>query len=143
MISTSHSVLFRNIGLWLGQTPESEFDLAGYANAGLPTEVAKIMTEHGLTPGEVSSLVIPARTLKHRRSRRERLSKDESDKAIRTARILARAELVLGDEALALRWMRSPKQRFDGRTPFQLIETDAGSRLVEDMLGQIDEGIFA
>jgi uncharacterized protein (DUF2384 family) len=39
--------------------------------------------------------------------------------------------------------MRQPKQRFGGRTPLDLLSTEAGGRLAEEMLIQIDEGMFA
>jgi putative toxin-antitoxin system antitoxin component (TIGR02293 family) len=142
-MSTTQTSWLKHIGAWLGHIPKSEFDLAVYADKGLPTDVTNTMTKHGLTQGEVSSLVIPARTLKHRRSRHERLSKDETDKAIRSARILSQAQLVFGDDSLALEWMREAKRRFDGRTPMQMMETEAGGRLVEEMLFQLEHGMFA
>ena len=39
--------------------------------------------------------------------------------------------------------MRQPKVRFEGRTPLQMMVTEAGGRLVEEMLLQIDDGMFA
>lgn len=130
-------------GQWIGEHPKSEFDFARYAESGLPTEVVRIMAGHGLTATEIDSLVIPQRTLKHRRSKRQRLSPEESDRAIRVARVLGRASSVFGDEEKALRWMRRPAARFDGRSPMQMLTTEAGGRLVEEALIQIDEGMFA
>lgn len=40
----------------------------------------------------------------------------------------------------ALNWLRNP--RLDGRTPLSLLKTDAGSRIVEELLIQIDGGMF-
>jgi putative toxin-antitoxin system antitoxin component (TIGR02293 family) len=135
--------LLDTAGQWIGEQPESEFDLARYAESGLPTNVVGIMTRHGLTPGEVDALVIPARTLKHRRSKGQPLSREESDKAIRLARVLAQAAIVFGDREKGLRWMRRPAERFEGRSPMQMLATEAGGRLVEEALIQIDEGMFA
>jgi uncharacterized protein (DUF2384 family) len=39
--------------------------------------------------------------------------------------------------------MREPRARFEGRTPLEMMVTEAGGRLVEEMLLQIDEGMFA
>jgi uncharacterized protein (DUF2384 family) len=39
--------------------------------------------------------------------------------------------------------MRTPKRRFRGKSPLEAIATEPGGRLVEEMLIQIDEGIFA
>ena len=120
-----------NVAQWLTLKPGSEFDLARLAEDRLPTDVVRSMTNQGLTTKEIHALIIPERTLKHRRSRQERLSRDESDKAIRTARVLAQAESTLGNREKALHWMRQPRQRFEGRTPIDLLSTEAGGRLVE------------
>jgi len=128
---------------WLGAHIGSELELASLAERGLPLTTVNRMTRHGLTRDEVHSLVIHRRTFKHRKSSKQRLSKDESDRAIRAARILARAQATLGDAEEALAWVRQPKLRFEGRTPIQMMATEAGGRLVEEMLVQIDEGMFA
>jgi putative toxin-antitoxin system antitoxin component (TIGR02293 family) len=136
-------LLLDEIGNWIGSEPASEFQLASLAEDGLPTVVVKTLLDRGLSTSEVYSIVIPLRTLKHRKSRHERLSREESDRAIRAARVLARAQQVMGSRAEALDWMRETKQRFNGRTPFQMLQTETGGRLVEEMLIQIDEGMFA
>jgi putative toxin-antitoxin system antitoxin component (TIGR02293 family) len=129
-------------GELIGSDPRSEFQLAEIAENGLETGVVKILIQHGVSAAEVYSVVIPQRTLKHRQSRHERLSREESDRAIRVARVLARANAVFGSEAAALEWMREPKQRFNGRTPFEMLVTESGGRVIDEMLIQIDEGMF-
>ena len=42
----------------------------------------------------------------------------------------------------ALAWLRKPTPRLDDRVPFSLLKTDTGSRMVEELLVQIDEGMF-
>ncbi len=44
---------------------------------------------------------------------------------------------------LVWRWLRKPKQRFLGKSPMELLGTEAGARLVEEMLYQLAYGIFA
>jgi|ERR1051326_4965506 putative toxin-antitoxin system antitoxin component (TIGR02293 family) len=128
---------------WLGARFESELDLASLAEHGLPLTTVTRMTRHGLTRDEVHALVIHRRTFKHRKSSHQRLSKEESDRAIRSARVLALAQAALGDAEAALDWVRRPKARFEGKTPLQMMSTETGARLVEEMLVQIDEGMFA
>ena len=62
---------------------------------------------------------------------------------MRVARITATAEQVFGEPERAWRWLRKPQQRFDGKAPIDMLTTEAGARLVEEMLVQIDQGIFA
>ncbi len=128
---------------WLGARFASEMELVSLAERGLPLTTVSKMTKHGLTRDEVHALVIHRRTFKHRKSSHQKLSKEESDRAIRTARILARAESTFGDSESALDWVRQPKERFAGKSPIQMMSTETGGRLVEQMLLQIDEGMFA
>ena len=128
---------------WLGAAAGSEQKLLRMVENGLPTRVINHLIERGLTRNEVFGTIIPLRTWKHRKSRREPLSREESERAIRTAKILARAQAVLGDEEAALDWLRTPKRRFEGRSPIQMLSTEPGGRLVEQMLIQIDQGMFA
>ncbi len=128
---------------WLGTNAESEQEIIHLVESGLPLKVIARLTQRGLSKDEVFSIIINPRTLKHRRSKHQPLSKEESERAVRTVRILARAQAVLGDQESALSWLRKPKKRFGGRPPLALLSTETGGRLVEQMLIQIDEGMFA
>lgn len=97
----------------------------------------------GFPAKDLLGIVIPARTLKHRRVREEPLSLDESDRLARVARIYSLALRVFGNPEKARRWLSKPKVRFDEQTPLSMLRTDSGGRKVEEMLIQIDEGMFA
>jgi putative toxin-antitoxin system antitoxin component (TIGR02293 family) len=121
----------------------SDRDLASLVEKRLPVTAVKALVRGGLSDAEVYELIVPRRTLAHRIAKHQPLSKDESDKAVRVARIAAMAEQVFGDPERAWRWLRKPKPRFDGRSPLEMLATDAGARLVEEMILQIDYGMFA
>ena len=127
----------------LGVRTGSEQKVVDLVEAGLPLSVLNRLMQRGLSKTELSGVIIPARTLKHRKSKRQPLSKEESERAVRTIRILATANAVLGDDYSALSWLRSPKKRFQDRAPIEMLATEPGGRLVEEMLIQIDEGMFA
>lgn len=128
---------------WMGTQAGSERNIIHLIETGLPLKVIPRLIQRGLSKEEVFSIIVNPRTLKHRRSKSQPLSKEESERAIRAVRILARSQAVFGDEASALRWLRAPKTRFEGRAPMQMLPTEPGGRLVEEMLIQIDEGMFA
>lgn len=112
--------------------------------AGVPVEtMTNFVSASGVELKDIYDVVIPARTLKHRRSRKESLSRDESDKLARLVRVFDQAVSVFGEAEQARKWLNKPKKRFDARTPLQMLRTDFGGRMVEEMLGQIDEGMFA
>lgn len=110
---------------------------------GLPTKVVDHFLAKGIIRNEVFNIIIPLRTWKHRKSSHQPLSKEESERAVRAARVLARAQAVMGDQKSALEWLRAPKRRFGGRAPLEMLRTEAGGRLVEQTLIQIDEGMTA
>jgi putative toxin-antitoxin system antitoxin component (TIGR02293 family) len=121
----------------------SERDLVRLVEEGLATGAIERLLQSGLTDAEIYSLIVPRRTLTHRRTRREALSREESDRAVRLARIAALGEQVFGDSGRAWHWLRATKRQLKGRTPLQFTATEAGARLVEELLYRIDEGMAA
>jgi putative toxin-antitoxin system antitoxin component (TIGR02293 family) len=85
---------------------------------------------------------LPARTLKHRKDKKQAFSVEESDRTLRLARIITLADQVFGNHEKALHWLRGENQRLDGRTPLELLRSEAGGDLVRQMIYQIDEGIY-
>lgn len=142
--ATADPTLLERIQYVLGlQTLRSDQDLLKQVETRLPIHVIPALIEHGLIDEEIYRLVIPRRTLAHRKSKQEPLTREESDRAVRLARMVALAEQVFADKGKALQWLHQSKRRFDGRTPMELLTTEAGARLVEEMLYQIDYGLFA
>jgi putative toxin-antitoxin system antitoxin component (TIGR02293 family) len=131
------------IGDWLGlQSPATEGEILRIVEGRLAPSVIKRLNALGLERSEIDTIVIASRTLQHRRSRREKLTVEESDRVLRVIRILSLTESTYGSRERALDWLRKPHPRLDGRAPLSLLKTDAGSRIVEELLVQIDEGMF-
>jgi putative toxin-antitoxin system antitoxin component (TIGR02293 family) len=138
------SDLLRRIQKILGlRRLRSDQDLVRLVEDGLATNAIEELCRSGLTDDEIYSLIVPRRTLTHRRARREALSREESDRAVRLARLAALAEQVFGDPERAWHWLRASKRQFEGRSPLQFTATEAGARLVEELLHRIDEGMAA
>ena len=131
------------MGDWLGQrVPATEAEVLRLVEGKLAPTVIKRLISLGLQRSEIDAVIIPLRTLQHRRSRREKLTVEESDRVLRVIRVLSLAESVYGSRERALAWLRKPNARLDGRAPLSLLNTDTGSRIVEELLVQIDEGMF-
>jgi putative toxin-antitoxin system antitoxin component (TIGR02293 family) len=120
----------------------TEAAVLGIVEQQLEPPVIQRLLDMGLSRDEVHSAIIPARTLQHRRSRHERLTVEESDRVIRTLRVVSAAEGVYESRERALQWLRRPNPRLNDRSPISLLKTDTGARIVEELLGQIDEGYF-
>jgi putative toxin-antitoxin system antitoxin component (TIGR02293 family) len=131
------------IGNWLGRKPPAtEIDLLRIVEERLAPAVISRLISLGLEWSEIDATVIPLRMLHHRRSHGEKLTVQESDRVLRLIRTLSLAELVYGTRQRALDWLRKPNSRLDGRAPLSLLKTDVGSRMVEELLVQIEEGMF-
>jgi putative toxin-antitoxin system antitoxin component (TIGR02293 family) len=131
------------IGDWLGvQSPATESEILRIVEERLSPTVIKRLCALGLEREEIDDVVISSRTLQHRRTRHEKLTLEESDRVLRLIRVLSAAESIYGSRERALAWLRRSHERLDGRSPFSLLKTDTGSRIVEEQLIQIDEGMF-
>jgi len=131
------------IGSWLGLSPPAtEVEILRIVEGRLAPSIIKRLVALGLERPEIDAVIIPSRTLQHRRSRREKPTVEESDRVLRVIRVLSLAETVYGSRGRALSWLRRQHPRLDGRTPLSLLQTDTGCRIVEELLIQIDEGMF-
>ena len=91
---------------------------------------------------EISDLVVPKRTLARRIAKREPLSPDETNRAMRVGSITVEAERVFADAARAHRWLRRLNPALSDQRPIDLLQSEAGAQAVETLLGQIDHGMF-
>ncbi len=120
----------------------SDMDVVKLVHNRLPLSVIDRLLAEGVTKQEID-MIAPPRTLAHRRANGESLTVEESDRAVRLARIVAQTESVFGNKDKAMAWLRQPMKRFEGETPIEMLATEVGGRLVEEALVQIDEGFFA
>jgi putative toxin-antitoxin system antitoxin component (TIGR02293 family) len=111
---------------------------------GLPLELVDRLVGAGyLTVAEINQLVLPARTLAHRRQHNQPLSPEESDRFARVLRLVALAEETFGDRDKTRLWLRRPNRPLEGRVPLDLLDTDGGARAVETILGRIGYGVYS
>ena len=110
---------------------------------GLPIGAVQFVLNSGrLTLAELDQVVLPRRTLAHRR-KLGRLTPEQSDRLIRVARVLAAAEATFGGQQKAGTWLRRPTSALRGERPLHLLDTDEGTREGENLLGLIGHGIAA
>jgi putative toxin-antitoxin system antitoxin component (TIGR02293 family) len=87
-------------------------------------------------------LHIPPRTLA-RRKKSKRLDSEESDRLVRVARIGTLAEETLGTREKAAGWLLLANRALGGVTPLSRLDTDLGTREVEDLLIRITQGVYS
>ena len=67
----------------------------------------------------------------------------ESDRLYRFARIIALAEEVFESKEDALEWLNGAQHGLGGTIPFEMLQTDAGAREVEELLIRIEYGVIS
>jgi putative toxin-antitoxin system antitoxin component (TIGR02293 family) len=127
----------------VGREVHSDAAMAEAVAGGFPVNAIDALKRRGVTDAEVGSLIIKPRTLSHRRANGARLTVDESDRAARIARGLVLAERTFASREKAHRWLHRSLGALGGRTPMELIRTDAGARVVENLLARISWGAAA
>jgi putative toxin-antitoxin system antitoxin component (TIGR02293 family) len=103
------------------------------ANTGLPNAVLSRVL--GVSPRTVDRFAVSKSA--------GRIKPATSDRLYRIAKIVALAENVLEDRQQALGWLASKQKGLGDRMPFDLVETDAGSREIEEELLRIEHGFVA
>jgi putative toxin-antitoxin system antitoxin component (TIGR02293 family) len=108
---------------------------------GYPLDVLDRAVDAGkITLAELDRLVLPRKTLSHRRILGS-LTADQSDRLSRVLRIIDEAEATFGDKEKARAWLRRSSTLLDGEAPLDRLDTDFGTRQVEAILGRITHGL--
>ena len=111
---------------------------------GLPAEAFDwLKTELGLSAAELAAVVHTSRRTITRRKNEGHLKPGESERVLRLIRIYQRAAAVLGSRQEARAWMQEPNSALGDASPLRFADTEPGARRVEQLLGQIEHGVFA
>lgn len=120
----------------------NQLDEIALTQAGIMPTAVETLARSIVTINELS-WVIARRTLTHRKNKGEKLTPEESGRWLRAAKICALAEEVFGDKEKASTWLHKPRRAFNDQNAIAIMQTEAGAKLVEDTLNQIDAGYFA
>lgn len=127
----------------VGLEVRTEADLIKVLDQGIPLDALAELAQGGLSAEEVDRLIIPRRTLSHRKARNQALSRAESERALRVASILSLAEETFANKDKAHVWLRRATTALGGKRPIDLLDCETGGRLVEQLLHRFGHGIAA
>jgi putative toxin-antitoxin system antitoxin component (TIGR02293 family) len=101
-------------------------------------------SESGIGVGEIAALIeLPERTLA-RRKVATRLTPRESERLLRLSKTFEQAvHLFEGNVPAAVAWLKTPKRALGDKSPWTYLHTEIGARAVEDLMGQLEQGVFA
>jgi putative toxin-antitoxin system antitoxin component (TIGR02293 family) len=111
---------------------------------GLPTSsFGHLVKSLHTTENDLLPIVgISDRTLQRRRKEKKPFDPVESDRLYRLAKVYARAVEVFDNEDVALDWLKS-NNRALGDVPLMLLDTEAGTDMVERILTRIEHGVYS
>jgi putative toxin-antitoxin system antitoxin component (TIGR02293 family) len=122
----------------------SEADLVKVLERGVPVgALAELARQEALSSDDLDRLIIPRRTLAHRKAKDQPLNRVESERALRVASLTALAEETFANREKAQTWLRRPTSALGGSRPIDLLDSEPGARLVEQLLYRIGHGIAA
>ena len=135
-------------------TPASEVQFISEVRSGLlPAEaqrqVRDLATRLELTVAEIATvLATPERTFARRMSAKAApggppLTKVQSERLLFLTRLAAHGLAVFEDQGKFNRWLRRPLALLQNQAPLQLLDTATGFRLIDQLLGRIEYGVYS
>lgn len=134
----------RRYGASLGLSADRTDELIQEVRKGLSYKTLESLSSHsGISVAELASIIeIPDRTLARRKAV-GRLARDESERLLRISSIFEKAvELFNGDVREAVAWLQRPRSALAEHTPLDYAGTELGAREVENLIGQLEYGVF-
>jgi len=111
---------------------------------GLPfSQLQALKKQLDLPLDDLASKLSISRATLHRRKGGGRLSTEESDKVIRFSRLLEHAANVFGNVEKGRAWLKFPQYGLGGAVPLDYAKTEIGAREVDNLLGQIEYGVYS
>ncbi|MBC5816672.1 MAG: DUF2384 domain-containing protein [Candidatus Eremiobacteraeota bacterium] len=119
-------------------------DLLRIVRAGIPARVISELASNSASAilPLLSAIGMSPRTYDRRAAANESLKPIEANSVLRVARAVAFAKKALGDEG-GIEWLHEKNRALNLRRPIDLLDTEIGTRLVEQVLGRIEHGVFS
>jgi putative toxin-antitoxin system antitoxin component (TIGR02293 family) len=119
-------------------------ELRDAVRSGLPFPAFLALSKQlEISPQHLTAVLgIPPRTVARRKDARH-FNPRESDRLYRVASTLSQAVEVLGSIDKARLWLKTPNRALGCEMPLELLDTDIGTRQVEEVLLRLNYGIFS
>jgi putative toxin-antitoxin system antitoxin component (TIGR02293 family) len=122
---------------------EDPSEMVSTVREGLPTERFDVLRELlDVSSGTLTEVVGITQSTLSRRRKRGTFDKDESERILRVARLVARAMDVLDGLENARTWLTEPARGLGGERPLAFADTEPGAREVERLLIRLEHGVY-
>ena len=106
--------------------------------------VIKVAEYCGISESQMAALLATSeRTISRRKKDQKPLDLSESDRLYRIARIFARTLEIFENVETARDWLKKSNRALAGATPLELLDTDAGTQQIDELLNRIEYGVYS
>lgn len=128
------------------KSPTTRLEVHEAIERGIPGKALGFMLEHVTeipSPKLLNVIGISQRTVQRRAEAPDvLLSQDQGGRLWKFAEILTTATGLFGDQKSAERWLDSPAIALEQHAPVDLMTTQAGAELVEQLLTRLEHGVY-
>ena len=123
----------------------SDFDIIALSNEGITKASLDALISHlGISKKSFSENILDAsvKTIERKKST-DKLDKHTSSIVIEIARVVEHAFSVFGNEEKMKSWLNNPNRALNNIKPIDLFYIPTGLKMVNDILGRIEEGVYS
>jgi putative toxin-antitoxin system antitoxin component (TIGR02293 family) len=104
----------------------------------------RVASYYQLSDADLSKVVgTSVRTIVRLQKEDKPLNATWSDRLYRMARVAAQAQDVFESADTATSWLKRPNRSLNGHAPVELLDTDAGTEQVSELLDRIEYGVYS
>ena len=121
------------------------FDYIKLSNGGITKASINTLADYlGISRKYISENIfdVSVKTME-RKEDKEKLNRKISSHALEIAKLVQHAYTVFRDEEKVKRWLNRENRALNNMKPVELLDTLSGLILVDDVLGRIEEGVYA
>lgn len=123
----------------------TEFDMISLSNEGITKASLDALIGHlGISKKAFSENILDTsvKTIERKKAT-DRLDKHTSSHVIEIAKVTEHAFAVFGNEDNVKRWLNAPNRALNNHKPIDLFYIPTGLKMVNDILGRIEEGVYS
>jgi len=118
-------------------------DLIAIARNGIKTKyIPAIQKFTSLTDKELSSILPISQRQLVRYAPSHKLNKEITSHLIQLIELFQKGFKLFGQEKFRL-WIRTPNKVLDNNLPMDLMDTSIGIKMIEDIIGRIEHGVYS
>jgi putative toxin-antitoxin system antitoxin component (TIGR02293 family) len=120
------------------------FDVINNIREGIPREAVNLVLEKtSISRNQLSHILHISTRQLNRYEHDERLSAEQSGFLYEFSRIYVRGLDIFGDKETFEKWLQRPQMALGEQGPLNLLDTTEGSRVVNDLLSQVEYGFYS